>query len=186
MRIVVLLMDRKREYACRRRQKSPRCHFPDARPYPPPCARSIARVELQPPNGDRYVVNRAKSFAVIRAGVMESAADVGRPAVGQSALPRQDRAARCQPTLLDHFLRVGNLQSTISSVRLSDAGLELAHVILRMDAQHVFVASRLRARENPRARRALRRAADRGSCDISAKEKRACRDSDRSLRRRSA
>src|SRR5277367_356126 len=66
--------------------------------------RSFNRVvELQATDGDGHVVKHAESFAVIGAGVVETAADVCGAAVYQSALTCKNRAAGCKPDSFDQF-----------------------------------------------------------------------------------
>ena len=68
-------------------------------------------VKLEVANRHSHVVDRAEAFAVVRASVVKAAADIGRPAVCQRSLPRQNRTARRQPHRLHQFLRIRNLQT---------------------------------------------------------------------------
>ena len=67
-------------------------------------------VALQFPDRDCDVVNGAKALAMVREGMMETAAQIERHAVAQCLSRGQDGPARRQPERPDHFLRPRNFQ----------------------------------------------------------------------------
>ena len=95
-------------------------------------------VVLEAADGDGDVVDDAEAFAVVGEGVMEAAADVGRRAGGEGALPCFDRAARGEPDGFDEFFRVRNFHAE-DFVGSEGAGLEFADVGGGVDAEDVFV-----------------------------------------------
>ena len=72
---------------------------------------SIAPIELQAADRHGHIVKNAEPFAMIGIRVMESAADIRRPAVAQRALTRKNRAARGEPAGVHQLQRVRNFQS---------------------------------------------------------------------------
>src|ERR1700676_2380672 len=65
---------------------------------------------LEPAHSNSHIVNGAKSFTVIGAGMMKAAAQIRTKAIAQGRLRRQNCAASRQPDGLREFLRIGDLQ----------------------------------------------------------------------------
>src|SRR5271163_5322544 len=103
MRVVVLLMDGKREDALVAAKNLRRAvSLVDVRINHH--GSFDQTVKLKPANSDRHIVDRAESLSVIGAGVMESAPDIRRPAIRERMPPRQNRAARRKPARPDQLL----------------------------------------------------------------------------------
>src|SRR5580704_8787601 len=108
-RIIIFLMDRKREHRfiiCKNRRRAISLmhirihnHRLSNRPILP-----------QPSNRHRNIMNRAESLAMPRISMMKSAAQIASKPITQSRLPRQNRPARRQPTRLHRLPRKRNLQ----------------------------------------------------------------------------
>ena len=144
-RIVVQLVDREREHAFVAGEN---------------CGSAVAMVNvgvdhhcsfncfvvLQAADGDGYIVDYAEAFTVIRAGVVESAADIRGPAVVQRFLAREDCPASGQPAGFDQFLRVWYFELQDFGVG-ERAGFQFADVLARVDAEDIFVSCWLRRKK---------------------------------------
>ena len=97
-------------------------------------------------NGDREIVNHAEALAVLREGVMKSAADIDADTVAERALGRQDRAARVQQEGIHDLRRVRNLHLQLFP-RAESAFHQLVDVMRRMHQGDVRLAGGLRRDE---------------------------------------
>ena len=74
-------------------------------------ARADGAIALQAADGHGDIVDGAEALAVVREGVMESAAEVEAQTVFQSQARGQDGAAGGQPESFHHLARIGDLQA---------------------------------------------------------------------------
>ena len=100
-------------------------------------------IVLQSPDRHGHIVNHAETFAMIGTRMMESAADIRRPAISQRALSRENRSSRGQPARVHQFLRVRYFESRNFGLA-QRSRLQLPNVFLSMDAQNIFIRCRLR------------------------------------------
>src|SRR3954468_24174051 len=103
-------------------------------------------IALHAANGDRDVVNHAKAFAVIRKGVVKSAADVDRDSIVQCILRSKNRTAGSEPESLHQFRRERNFKLKFFTGGESSS-LQLLDILRRMDQQDVLIGSWLRCNE---------------------------------------
>src|SRR5258708_23790085 len=99
-------------------------------------------IRLEAADADGHIVDGAESFAVIRMGVMESAAEIATKAVTQCRLRGEDRAAGSEPGGFNQLLRVWHLKPHLFAGG-QGSGLQLAHPIFRVDTKNVFATGRI-------------------------------------------
>src|SRR5262249_40912915 len=96
--------------------------------------------------GHRYIVDHAEPFAMIREGVMKSAADVDRRDILQRMLRRQNRATRSQPECINQFGRIRNLHLQFFNSGESPR-LKFVYVIWFVYEEYVLIRRGLRSDE---------------------------------------
>src|SRR5258707_1029439 len=103
-------------------------------------------IRLEAADADGHIVDGAESFAVIRMGVMESAAEIATKAVTQCRLRGEDRAAGGEPEGFNELRRVWHLKPHLFAGG-QGSSLQLAHPICPVDAKNVFVRGRIGRQE---------------------------------------
>ena len=99
---------------------------------------------LQGADGDGYIVNGAKPFAVAGIGVMEPAPQVTAEAVLERGFSGDDGAAGGQPEGADEFRRIRDFELHLFAGG-ECPGFEFVDPVGRMDAQDVGVGGGFRA-----------------------------------------
>src|SRR5262249_2402602 len=103
-------------------------------------------ISLHAAYGHRYIVDHAEPFAMIREGVMKSAADVDRRDILQRMLRRQNRANRSQPECINQFGRIRNLHLQFFNSGESPR-LKFVYVIWFVYEEYVLIRRGLRSDE---------------------------------------
>src|SRR6266481_1709038 len=99
-------------------------------------------IRLEAADADGHIVDGAESFAVIRIGMMESAAEIATEAVTQCRLRGEDRAAGSEPEGFNELWRVRHLKPHFFAGG-QGSGLQLTHPICRVNTKNVFVRGRV-------------------------------------------
>lgn len=96
-------------------------------------------ITLHAPDCNRNVVDHAKALAVVREGVMETAADADGDAIVERVVGGQHGTTSGHPKSAHELGGIWNLHFQLFT-RAQRAGLEFLHVLRCVHQQNVFVA----------------------------------------------